>query len=323
MNRRLFYLIGLIAATMMSCENEPHLNEQPINTNESKSLEEFFANHETPAQVFTERNEVINEVVTANGAVFNFPNDAFADSNSVTVTGEIELRITEIYRKSEFIFSDVPTVTNDNRILKSEGAFHLEATQNGDPLELDYRMEFRFTGYSSAVDDSMELYYGLRTQQGFQWANIQDRLNGNGVNLTPWLANGRYMIHLNPNTTVAGVAFANLGWLNCDDVVSDTLPTTSITISINGEFDLVNTAAYIVFNDINSVMRLDSYSDSTFVSPSNIPVTFNVTYVVITVNEQNSYLATKATKVEPNHSVELIPVVTPEEEIVSRLQEFD
>lgn len=282
----------------------------------------LLTNLNEPSQIFEAQSENPIDLVGNGGTRLSLPPNAFIHPDGSEVEGNIELEFREAYNKSQFILNRIPTVTNEGKILESSGAFYIKASQGGQELNLDKSLFILNIPITPA--GYMELYYGSLQDTEFQWLNVQDIYPFAGVTMDPTGAFS-FMLYISPiDTGRIQFPFPELGWLNCDDTISSTLPTTSIAISFEDKFNDQNTFVYIVFDDINSLMQVYEFENSTFISPSNIPITYAVTLVAISVDDNShALLDTRSITVTQDHHEELNPVLVSEEEFLARLKELD
>jgi hypothetical protein len=69
------------------------------------------------------------------GTELLIPADAFVHADGTPVTGEVEIKLTEVANKQELILSNLPTQSN-GRMLVSGGVIHIEALADGKQLKL-------------------------------------------------------------------------------------------------------------------------------------------------------------------------------------------
>lgn len=114
----LFALMVLVACT----EKEP--TELPLL--ESKSSPQVF-------RITTQKDSIL---IGEKGTRIKFKSNSFTDLNGKDVNGEILIELNEYYSMKDFIGYRLSTNTVDDKILKSSGMVLLQATKDGEVLQL-------------------------------------------------------------------------------------------------------------------------------------------------------------------------------------------
>jgi hypothetical protein len=114
-------------------------------------------------------NETIR-IVTAKGNVIVFPKNSFT-LNGTPVAGNVEIDITEITTKSEMIFSDLMTNSEEGP-LDSRGEFIVKAFQNGAELQLADDVDFTIENPNGVNSLGMKIFmYQEHPLRGFLGAS--------------------------------------------------------------------------------------------------------------------------------------------------------
>jgi len=96
------------------------------------SVNDFFAkNGKLPSQYFTVSGTVGGSFTGSEGTKVTFPPNAFIDGNGKIISGNVTVRLVELYNKSDMFFSGVLPVEDDNTLLHSGGEFFIGGTYNG------------------------------------------------------------------------------------------------------------------------------------------------------------------------------------------------
>lgn len=169
-----YIYLGMIGvASLTSCKKDNSISE------ENKNVETFLTDELkqfAPEEVTTKNNsDEIIRIVTEKGNIIVFPKNAFS-LNGVPVTGDVEIAVTEMSTKSEMIFSDLMT-NSDEGPLDSRGEFNIKVSQNGNELQLADGVEF-----------TIENPTGVNTFGMKSWYWNENTLTGTGIQNGEWTA---------------------------------------------------------------------------------------------------------------------------------------
>lgn len=151
-----YIYIGIIGiATLTSCKKPRPIYTEP-NAN-SKVLTEQLKQFAPEAEITTINSDKIIRIETAKGNVVVFPKRSFA-LKGTPVTGNVEVSITEMTTKSEMIFADLMT-NSDEGPLESRGEFIVKVSQNGVDLELADGVDFTIENPNVPNSPGMRSWY--------------------------------------------------------------------------------------------------------------------------------------------------------------------
>jgi hypothetical protein len=104
-------------------------------------------------------------------------------------------------------------------------------------------------------------------------------------------------------------------WINCDKFTDTTNPRTTVSVILPVNFTNNNTAVYLVFKDIMSVVRMYANIANRLFYSNKVPINSDVIIVSISKIGDNFYLGTKETTVTKNLVVRLSPEKKTKKEI--------
>ncbi len=156
--------------------------EKPVNANleiREKALNrrvEIFRNYQTPsnqisqlkkaAEVFviqSNRDTIITckegTQIFVRAGSFNTPNES----------SEIEIEITEFYKKSDFLLNNLTTTTTSNELLESGGTIEIHANVKGESVELNQGSTLQVIFKDKKENDGMETYYAVEGKGVTKW----------------------------------------------------------------------------------------------------------------------------------------------------------
>ena len=156
--------------------------EKPVNANleiNEKALNrrvEIFRNYQTPsnqisqlkkaAEVFvikSNRDTILTckegTQIFVRAGSFNTPNES----------SEIEIEITEFYKKSDFLLNNLTTTTTSNELLESGGTIEIHANVKGESVELNQGSTLQVIFKDKKENDGMETYYAVEGKGVTKW----------------------------------------------------------------------------------------------------------------------------------------------------------
>lgn len=149
-----YFFVALIgASTLWSCKKPRPIYTEPSETLLTQQLKKYAPEGE----IATVNSDQVIRIETSKGNVFTFPKNAFT-KNGKAVSGNVQIDITEITTKSEMIFADLLT-NSDEGPLDSRGEFNIVATQNGTELELADGIEFTIENPTGINSSEMKAWY--------------------------------------------------------------------------------------------------------------------------------------------------------------------
>ncbi len=150
-----YIYLGIIGVAILTSCKKP----KPIYTDTNKigSISEELKQYAPESEVATINSDEIIRIVTTKGNVIVFPKNAF-ELNGIPVTGNVEVDVTEMTIKSEIIFADLMT-NSDEGPLDSRGEFNIIVSQNGKELKLADGVEFTIENPTGVNAPGMKSWY--------------------------------------------------------------------------------------------------------------------------------------------------------------------
>jgi len=218
----------------------------------NNNSQQFQFNAEDGMGVFTSSNGV---TIRVNGSCLTL--------NNTAITGQVDVSYVELFGKGNMLTTNKPTMgvlpNGDKALLISGGEFYLNATQNGEQLDLGCPFQLEIpTSLTGGDDYDMVLWDVITDEDGdIAWEQDMDPNTGGG-NDELFLENGQ---------TGGGVYYTFLGdfgWTNVDKFYNDPRPKTTILVDVPDNYDNENSAVYISFDgEDNALAHLDTYNADT------------------------------------------------------------
>lgn len=195
------------------------------------------------------------QLTSESGVVITFYGSCLT-INGAPVTGEVTLKYVEMFNSGSMVVAGMPTMgvmpDGDLAMLVSGGEFYVNATHNGQQVELACGFQLQIPGsLTGGADNDMTLWNGLVTEEGnVVWEEVEE---GNQEEGGVFTEGGTYYAFV-----------GNFGWTNVDRFYSDPRPKTTINVDVPDGFDNQNSAVYISYNEEgNALALLDTYDPAT------------------------------------------------------------
>ncbi len=310
----------LVIGGWMGCKKDvdifiPQVGPLPL---EEGNIDQFFNKVMPQSQFFALQKEESTIVRTEYGTRIHVPSDLkLVNAQGQPVSGAIELEVVEIYDKGDMILANRPTIAANGQVLNSGGELFLNFTQDGQTLSLDADQQILIEIPADDFIDEMELFYGGFSQFDSTFAWIEADLNPdtwNNVNIGEWLDDSLSQVW------ISGYSFLTerLQWINCDAFTNSGSELTEVCIQLPDGYDLQNTAGFVVFENINSVINLNYV----FCRPQ-LPIGETASIITITERGEGNYeIAQQSITVEENMTVTLTPELISIENLLALLSEL-
>lgn len=287
--RTLIFVITFLPVLFISCSKEAALSTGDITT--------FINNLESPVQTYEIELNGTKSIRTDNAAIF-FDEDDFVDLSGNIVTGTIQVEVLELLTKGQILLYGFPSSSN-GELLESAGEFRITASQDGQQIYLREGEQYALYLSTDDPEEEMELFY-LNEQNDWIEAD-QDSESQNSVRLTD--AN----IDLPGN----GIYFTlpdRLGWINCDRFIESADINSEVDLFLGDDFNSNNTEAFLIFNDLNSVLRMSYSEESGKFKVLSIPNGEKIKVITLTDLGDNKLLFGSTEEITaPELTIELEP----------------
>lgn len=316
----LYFLLFITLVIFGSCKNN----------DDNDVFEEVLSGDELEQSILDKRQEEVQnfmvdasvggEIYGEEGTIITFGPNAFLDQNQDPVSGDVDIELIEIYDKGKMLLTKMPTngkrPNGDIETLKSGGEFYINATQNGNQLDLanglllfapsddiDYEM-----GLFDGRDDDCD---GADLECDIVWEEQDNQ------NIEPIQREGPD----GAGVTGYGGFVNNFGWTNIDRWYNDPRPKTMLQVDVPEGYDNTNCNVYVSYVGENSLALLDIYDPDAELFSEHyglIPVGLEVHIIFVSVQDDEYVYAIQSTTIEENH-LEIIETTNTgtEEELVA------
>ncbi len=298
---------SLLAAIVLfaSCKKETEETESntpsPSPSGPSAAqLRTFFQdNREDMEQTFTIDASSPTLITGNQGTTIQFYPNSFETQSGVSVTGNVEVTLVEIYSKGDVVLANTPTMGNTFgggiEPLITGGEFFVEVTQNGVALDLKPGVIYTMSALPpGGTDPQMTLFYG-------------DESRGNDTLVWDLADSARFLTSGNEYNFFPD----SLNWINCDYFYFNPNPKTNLSAVIPAGYTNATCKVFVSFDGLNSMTSFFSYNAgvySTF-SPYQLPVGLDVHLIAISVINGVTHASITPASITTNIQVSINPLV--------------
>lgn len=295
MKTKTFLIMIASSLVIISCKKEKEAIPTPSTSQPHyyTSVKDFYKMNESPKQSYTINSSTGGSFTTPQGTVVNIPANAFMSQIGDPIVGNITVEFKDIYKKSDMLFSNVPTQTASGP-LKSAGEFFIKAIQNNKAIWLN-------SGKKITVDQPS----GGNLTDAAMMPFVLD-VDSIGLNATWWPTTTDSLEITTSNYVFSLYQFsypADSGtWCNSDNSSIFSTYSQTILTSHSNNADIVSKDIFLVFTGINTMVHV--YANS---ATDNIydfaPVGLQCTVVAIGVKDGKLYSSFTPITISANQTV--------------------
>jgi hypothetical protein len=216
--------------------------------------------------------------LTVNDAQFIFPPHCLVNAAGQVIVGKIYAEVQIIKKRGDMVLANKPTTSNGS-ILISAGEIFIALRKDGQELKIapNTTIQIRYTDLP--VNPSMNLFFGDESNPlSLNWVPNQDTIN-----------------KIVPAQQVYEIITNHLRWINCDYFYDTTnIARSLVSAKLPSNYTNANTAAYLVFKDMRSVLAMGAdVAERRFIT-GKVPNGKLATVVVIS-KQGNDYFLGKET----------------------------
>ena len=255
MANRLFIMLFAFAITFTSCNSDDDSTSQnyvpsptAFNSIRLDALENMTQSFQIDAA------NGMTTLTSANGVEIDI-NANCLTLNGNAITGQVDIEYIEVFDGGQMLVTDKTTMgklpNGDMAMLISGGEFYINATQNGQQLDLGCSLNLRIPAALTAPDNGMSLWEGTIDNDGNLDCEELDAAPGQGEVFLEQGATGAQTYY---------AFFNNFGWTNVDRFASNPDPKTQILAGVPSGYNFQNSAIYLHYDgEGNALAKLDTY----------------------------------------------------------------
>ncbi|GAA0891232.1 hypothetical protein GCM10009122_09110 [Fulvivirga kasyanovii] len=323
----LVFIFSIMTTALIGCKDDDNVTVTPdVKIPDGEALQEKYAEHLNEAsQTFQVDAESGGAVTGEKGTYLYFNANSMIDADGNDVTGNIDIELIELYDKAQMLLGDKPTRgrQEDGSIatLVSGGEFFINATQNGEQLQLKPGIGFQIVVETDSLDMDMQLFVNengdcLEADCEVIWEEAKGRLEAGDAQGGNGDGGGAYY------------GFAdNFGWTNIDRWYSDPRPKTTLYVDVPEGYDNTNCSVFLSYDgEPAALAKFDVYDEETGLFTEHygqIPIGLEVHFIVLSVIDDQYYYAIQGATITEDH-VELIGDLSPttEAELIQMVEDL-
>ncbi len=258
-------------------------------------------------------NDELFVIVTDNETIIEIRPNIFELDGEDINSANIKLKYIELLKPSLYAFTGLPTISG-GELLRTEGVFRFEATQNGTPLKLKEGKGITVRMPDDSPDVNAQLFEAVGEGEDFDWRPLDagPDTGFEGIMVTEWQVTDSSI-----QNVVAGYGYEFncplWNWINVDifyDIPES--EKTSVCVELPEAYTDQNTLVFMLFKDIESILALHpDAAKQQFCEPYGAtPIGFEVYFFVISNQGDDIFhFALQAATIKENH----VEFIEPEE----------
>lgn len=283
-------ILATIMVSAVHCKKEHSM----ISSDNYSSLEDFYNRNALPLMSFQIEASSGGKFMSPQGTIVNIPANGFTDALGNLATGTVKIEFLDIYKKSDMLFSGIPTTSN-GWPLKSGGEFFIRASLNGAAVDLIPVKKIEVNQPANDIDTMMNAFIGVKD-------------SGNAVNWVQWDSS-----YIQPSNELRGYVFSLYNfsspldsgtWCNSDnpDYFSAYSPT-KLTIAADDDPAAFETDVFLIFKNVNSMIHVYKNPDDNLFPYFYAPTGLDCSVVAVGVKNGKLYSSFVPVTISPNETV--------------------
>jgi hypothetical protein len=265
--------------------------------------------------------ELGGKIVTLDDVSLEIPANACVSKDNKPCKGKVDIEILYLRTKADLITNDKPT-TSGGKLLVSGGVVYIIATQNKQEIKIANGKSIKIRLKNTAPDANMRFFEGKTEGRfKFDWVQVSGQ---NSPTVTPatWVDSAG-----SRENKGYEILTDRFGWINCDKFYDDQNLTNKFAVALADSFTNRNTSVFVVFKDINSVVKLEGNpSTKQFSIPNGykgIPIGKAVTVVSISkFDDKSSMIDVQETTVTATSVVKMKPQRANSDDIKKKIKDL-
>ncbi|MBI3502499.1 MAG: hypothetical protein HY063_11975 [Bacteroidetes bacterium] len=245
---KLICLAAIAAAASCKKKDTPPSNSTTTTENYS-SVNDFFVKNGVAMQTYTVSGTTGGSFTSPQGTVVTIPANAFVTQSNAPVTGNVTIQFKDLYKKSDMLLSNMPTMMAYGAPLKSGGEFFIKASANNSAVVLAPGKKITAAqpvALTGILDSAMQPFVQQKDSSGtYSWGlTSADSINYVASN---------YLFSLYQ----FNVPVDSGSWSNSDNSsYFSSYPQTTLTLQPNDNLTTYGTNVFLVFKNISSMVHV-------------------------------------------------------------------
>lgn len=251
MKNLIIFSLALFTISFVSCKKDDGSGSSSSSVENYSSVNDFLSKNQPKIQEYIINASLGGTFTSPQGTKVTIPANAFLTQLNTPVTGNVTIQFKDIYRKSDMLFADMPTMIEFTQPLKSGGEFFIKAISNNSGLLLANGKKIvveQPAALTGGIDTANAMLPFIQLDTMFMnigwFPSIQDSVTST-VNY--------YIYSLYQFSTPADSGT----WCNSDNSTFFSMyPQTDLTLIPNDDINLYGTQVFLVFKDISSMIHV-------------------------------------------------------------------
>lgn len=234
----------------------------------------------------------------------------FADDTGTPVPcstcPDLKITVTTALSKGDLMARRLPTIsTPEGLMLESVGVVQVQSTCQGKNLQLAPNRYIKIQLPAAEVKSGMEVFTGIVAGQNnlTGWSSTQDT-----VFWAQWPINGGIQ-------QTGYELITQLGWSNCArPIIEQTAP---FCVTLPAQFSALNTRAFLVFDNVRSVVELKGDDTSSQFCFEEAPIGYPVKIVVVSKTGGQYWLVQKPWELGQSTNLSIKPQPTSDKDVLA------
>lgn len=173
----LFPLILLLAINGCSTAVSPEEQKALRDSTRTALFTNVYTSESIPAEKFSIDPSKDTFLTSRNGTIYRLYANALVGANGNAVNGNVDIEIKEALKPIDFVLSNLTTRDWYGDVLQSGGMIYINATADGQQLQLAKGSDIGVMMPDENMDPEMSVYEGEQTDSGMVWSETDPVLN--------------------------------------------------------------------------------------------------------------------------------------------------
>jgi len=279
---KLLFIAVAIAIAIISCT---YVETTSLGNENFTTAEEFYSQNGVPVQTYSINGITGGSFTSPQGTFVSIPANAFLTLTNLPVTGSVIIQFKDIFKKSDMLLSNMPTIDMQGAPLKSGGEFFIKAMSDNSPVYLRDGKKITLTvpaGLTGGADTANK-------QQAYTLVLPQD----SGLKNSRWSPSYEDSVsNVVQNYVYSFYRFspplAIGSWVNCDNnTYFGKYPKTILTLKPTDVISNYNPQMYLIFTSVSCAVAI--YNSENAFRCDYAPIGLKCTLVAYSINNKTLY----------------------------------
>jgi len=160
------FIFIIAAAIIISCKKNETTNFGASPSTNYTSVQDFLSKNAPAMQTYTLNATTGGSFTSPQGTKVTIPANAFVSQAGMPVIGIVTIQFKDLYKKSDMLLADMPTMMNNGAPLKSGGEFFIKVLSNNTVVDLATGKKITVsqpTALTGGADSAQQAFVGRDT----------------------------------------------------------------------------------------------------------------------------------------------------------------